>query len=117
MATAGAELDQAVEHLDSETLTARLATFEEQAAVEPTPDLAEAIHAVRRELEHRRDLLNRAGQARVRLHRSVARLDRLAQRLDDGHGPAEPQRAAAGLDRSLGELGAFRPTLDDVRES
>lgn len=117
VASDGTALVQEVDRLDPDALAARLATFQEQATVEPSPDLAEAIHTVRLELEHRRELLTEIGQAQVRLHRAVDGLHDLAQRLRVGHGLGDPRRAAAALDRSVTELAALRPALDDASGS
>ncbi len=114
VADAGDTLDRSVALLDPDVLHARLATFEEQAASEPSPELELAIRAVERDLERRRDLLSRSGRARVQVDRALARLDDLARRLEDGYGLGEPGSAARVLDAHTADLAALRSVLEDV---
>lgn len=104
----GHELEREVAHLDPDVLAARLATFSEQAASEPSAELASAITAVHRDVESRQQLLGRVGTVRLRLDRATTRLDDVARRLDDGYGTGRPADVAAELARLADDLAAFR---------
>lgn len=117
VARRGDEIDDAVRRLDPTALRSKLATLEQQAGSDPSPDLAAAIGSVRGQLEAADRLKAQSAETAGRLRLVQTRLDELVARASEVRiGAVDTDRYAHDVDDLVVQLEALRQAVEETRE-
>jgi len=111
VAKAGDDIDDVVRRLDPPTLRSKLATAEQRATADPSPDNTAAATAIREQLESAERLKQQSEQTAATLRLNQAQLDGLVTRA------AEVRIGNADTDAYREEVGELVVKLEALRQA
>jgi len=111
IAKAGDDIDDVVRRLDPPALRSRLATAEQRAAADPSPDNAAAVASIKEQLDSAERLKQQSEQTASTLRSNQAQLDGLVARA------AEVRVGSADTDAYREEVGDLVVKLEALRQA
>lgn len=115
IARRGDEIDDAIRRLDPTTLRSKLATLEDRAQGDPTPDIDSAMESLRNQLESVARLELESKKTADRLRLTQTRLDELVSRAAEvAVGAGDTDAYEHDVDDLVIELEALRQAVDET---
>jgi hypothetical protein len=116
VAKAGDDIDDVVRKLDPPALRSKLASAEQRAAADPSPDNTAAVAAIREQLDSAERLKQQSEQTAATLRLSQAQLDGLVARAAEVRiGNADTDAYRAEVDELVLKLEALRQAIEETR--
>jgi hypothetical protein len=116
VAKAGDDIDDVVRRLDPPALRSRLATAEQRAAADPSPDNTAAVTSIKEQLESADRLKQQSAQTAATLRSNQAQLDGLVARAAEVRvGNADTDIYRQDVDELVVKLEALRQATEETR--
>jgi len=116
IAKAGDDIDDVIRGLDPPTLRSRLATAQQRATADPSPDNAAAVTAIQEQLDTADRLKQQSEQTAATLRSNQAQLDGLVARAAEVRvGTADTDAYKQEVDDLVVKLEALRQSVEETR--
>ncbi|MDJ0771577.1 MAG: hypothetical protein QNJ12_22515 [Ilumatobacter sp.] len=116
IARRGDEIDDAVRRLDPTALRSKLATLQQRADAEPSPEADAAVTSVERQLASADRLKEQSAEAAASLRLSQTQLDELVARASEvGVGTVDADTYARDVDDLVVKLEALHQAVEETR--